>query len=37
VHIVRRLAHERRVVSMDLVEINQSLNETEPIRKRFRG
>jgi arginase len=37
VHIVRRLAHERRLVSMDLVEINDRLNETEDIRKRFRG
>lgn len=37
VHIVRRLTQERTVVSMDLVEINNTLNETEKIRHKFRS
>jgi arginase len=37
VHIVRRLAHERRVVSMDLVEINEDFNKDEPKRINYRG
>ncbi len=27
VHIVRRLAHERKLVSMDLVEINEDISQ----------
>lgn len=30
--IVRRLVHDRKVVSMDLVEINPELNKNEPKR-----
>lgn len=37
VHIVRRLAHERKLVGMDLVEVNESLDPTEEIRKTYRG
>lgn len=37
VHIVRRLAHERRMVSMDLVEINEDFNKNEAKRAKYRG
>lgn len=37
VHIVRRLAHQRKLVSMDLVEINPLLNEEQSIRRKYRG
>lgn len=36
-HIVRRLVHERRLVSMDLVEINDSINSNEDKRRNYRG
>ena len=36
-HIVRRLAQERKVVSMDLVEINAEIESTEPKRVTFRS
>lgn len=37
VHIVRRLAHERKLVGMDLVEVNELLDPTEEIRRNYRG
>lgn len=37
VHIVRRVAHERRLVSMDITEINEDLCPLEKKRNRYRG
>lgn len=37
IHIVRRLAHERKLVGMDLVEINEKLNPSEDLRGVYRG
>ena len=37
VHIVRRLVHERRLVGMDLVEINEDFSKGEPKRVPYRG
>ena len=36
-HVVRRVAHERKLVSMDLVEINEDLFQHEKIRLQYRG
>jgi arginase len=37
VHIVRRLVHERKVVSLDVVEINEDFEKDEEKRKNYRG
>jgi hypothetical protein len=37
VHIVRRLVHERRMVSMDIVEINEDFEKNEAKRRNYRG
>ena len=37
VHIVRRLIHERKMVSMDIVEINEDFEKNESKRKPYRG
>lgn len=37
VHIVRRLVHERRMVSMDIVEINEDFEKNEGKRRNYRG
>ena len=36
-HIVRRLVHERRMVSMDIVEINEDFEKNEAKRRNYRG
>lgn len=35
-HIIRRVAHERKLVSMDLVETNVSIDPNSPKRPKYR-
>lgn len=35
-HIIRRIAHERKLVSMDLVEVNADISSGGPNRPKYR-